>query len=593
MRCSFSTLANWSVDRTSTGLLFALGVLGLMAVAPASAAEPFRYFVGKEVVVAQVTSTTKVTREITTLKDGARKSCAITHVIRPPGGAPDQAANPELCITERTATNREGTVVTKLVPDPALAFDLTIPGKAFTDDTVTIELRDGMLLQSINLQSTGRAGEVITSIARFAGMFFGGLPAIVARGLGPPPPPVAASTPQKQVSTCDPFVRPLVDQPDVVRLWLWESQTHCDRWRAILSLQESRRMLLQDRQSIEHQIRGATGAELKLLLDKLAPIETAIKKNEATLQVEQESFTEELEAFTAGAGLGSTSSTQTYDQVLDLADLPAPTGLSPGMALATVDTVSQKFSDQAKQLWQQARLVVTFEPIVAVKCPLSVTTPGKSDRDEVNIHFRQGTPARMRVFLGDEPPDPAQHQLHVVGDRFDNYIHPCQPVSAMTFSRSAWSKRELSLTFDERGRPLKLARASASDVAAIAASASAAASALRDEVASTLSKTVEAQANRRKLDMNALTRQIEQEKGELELLNAQLARDAAATNFDVLLKQKVAAAKLESSQAELAVDVADSTSEQREQIEQLKIQIALLAQQLELVKAEQALQKAR
>lgn len=545
---------------------------------PAASTPPpnLRYHVGREVVVVQVTSTVKTTRKIETLRGDDRSRCVERH-----SGDP----NPELCMTVTTTTTREGAVNTKLVPDPKLGADLSTGNKAFTDDAMTVELRDGMLLHSINAQSTGRAGEVIVSIAKFAGFLFGA-PGLLAT--------VAPQAPEPRVvSNCSPFTRPLADQPDTVRLWLWENQMHCDRWNEIRALQKARDALIVDRTALEHDIRGATGPELKLLLDKLKPVEEAIKKAEADLKPRQDAFNTQLETFAAALQLGTSPSTQSYDQVIDLSELPKPQGLSPGQTESAADQVATTFTDAAKELWKQARLIVTLDPALANPCAPAPSIPAVTgDKNDVRIYFRQGAPARMRVFIADQTSDPAS-KLRVVGDRFDNFVNSCLPVSMMTFSRSIWTSRELSLTFDDRGRPVKLVRTSKSDAAAIAASVSSATTAFRDEITATVGKVVELQSNRRKIDMDDLTRRLEQAKGEKDLLDAQLALDTANTNFDAALKQKHATATLDALKAELALASAQSTAEQTQQIELLKLAVTRINQELELIKAQQALDKAR
>jgi hypothetical protein len=558
------------------GELLALILVGCGQAISAGAQPPnFRYYIGKEVVVVQVTTTVKKARRIETLRGDDRSRCIEKHG--------DPAPDPELCLTDTTTTTREGAVNTKLVPDPKLGADLNAAGKAFTDDAITVELRDGMLLHSINAQSTGRAGEVIVSIAKFAGFLFGA-PGLLA-SVTPPAAPVRA------VSTCNPFTRPLADQPDTVRLWLWENQTQCERWNEIRTLQKAREALIVDRTALEHDIRGATGTELKLLLDKLKAVEDAIKRVDADLKPRQDAFNTQFETFAATLQLGSSSSTQSYDQVLDLSELPLPAGLSAGQSEAQADQVATKFSDAAKELWKQARLIVTLNPAFSSQCETPPSIP-PGDKNDVRVYFRQGAPARMRAFIADQTSDPAS-KLRVVGDRFDNFVHSCLPVSAMTFSRSVWTSRELSLTFDDRGRPVKLVRTSKSDAAAIAASVSSATTAFRDEITATVGKVVELQSNRRKIDMDDLTRRLERAKGEKDLLDAQLAFDTASTNFDAALKQKQATATLDALKAELALASAQSTAEQTQQIELLKLAVTRINQELELIKAQQALDKAR
>jgi hypothetical protein len=549
----------------------------------ASAAEPLRYFVGKEILLVQVSKTTRTTRRIETLKGDSVGRCAIRHA-----GAGEPAV--ELCVTESAVTTREGVISTRLVPDPRLSADVSLAGKPLTDDQTTIEWRDGMLLHSLNAQSTGRAGDIVTAIARFAGLVIG------APGLLPTGRTTGPTAETRPVGTCNPFERPMTDQPDVLRLWLWENQEQCERWRETRRRQGARESLLDDRAALEHEIKGATAPELKLLVDKLAKVEGAIKKADSDLKARNEAFDAGLDAFAASLRLGVASTSRSYDQVLDLRDLPEPSGLSAGLDESTAGAAVRSFSDAARQLWDEARLIVTFDPVVPASCDPGPQVPGNGaagDKNVVTIYFRQGQPARMRAFIADQASDPVTPRLRVIADRFDNFVHGCLPVSAMSFSRSAWASRELSVTFDDRGRPVKLVRNSKTDAAAMAAALASSANGFRDELAATVARVADVQANRRKVELDDLTTRIEKTQTEKELLDAQLAVGVAGVNYDTALKQKQASAALDLLKADLALATAQATAEQARQIDALKAAIALVNQQIDLIKAQQALERVK
>jgi hypothetical protein len=197
----------------------------------------------------------------------------------------------------------------------------------------------------------------------------------------------------------------------------------------------------------------------------------------------------------------------------------------------------------------------------------------------------------MRVLIADQADDSKEAKLRNVADRFDNFVHPCLPVSSMMFKRSAWADREITLTFDEKGRPVKLDRISKSDAAAIAASLSTAATTFRDELAATVSKSAEILTNRRKLELDNLTTKLERLKLEKDGLDAQLALDASGANFDAALKQKQAGAAMQQLEAEMALAAAQANADQKQQIDALKVSVEQIKQQIELVKAQQELDK--
>lgn len=591
---------------------------------PAKPAHPFRYYIGHEVVVVDVTLTAKTTRKIETLSGTALARCLATHTRRStpaapataaPGTAPAAAApaasaasvpaDPDLCVTQTTVTTREGTTASKLVPDPNVHADIRLGSSGWTDDELTIELREGMLLGSINAKSTGRAGEVIASIAKFAGVLMGGIPGLAATSGTPPARPAIAG------STCDPFVKPYGDLPDPTRLVLWERQQLCEQYDTIRQLQKAGDALVADRLKLEHDIRGATDQELKLLLKKLETVQAAIELGQENLAPRVKQLQTQLEAFVTALDLGTTTATRRHNQVLDLSELSplSKADKTPffvhGMTEAAAESViltRPEFKPSVRKLWEAAKLIVTLDPMAPITCspdgkPVPVPAP-PTDNKQLQIAFRQGAPARLTVFLADQAGDPAAgpsanppSTLRVVADRFDNVVHRCSPVTSVIFKRSAWAKRELSLTFDEKGRPVRLQRVAASDFAAMAAAAASGATALRDEIKTTVAAGVEITENRNKIELAELTARLDRVKKEKEVLDAQLALQVAGAGFDTSLRQQAATNELNRLQAEITLANAESTANQRALLEQLKLQLDLVKQELEVLKAQAEIAK--
>jgi hypothetical protein len=77
----------------------------------------------------------------------------------------------------------------KLVADLTAGFRrLNVPGKALADVKISVELRDGGLLKSLNAGSQGRAGDVIIGIAKLAGtVLSGGMAMLASDGSKPEP----------------------------------------------------------------------------------------------------------------------------------------------------------------------------------------------------------------------------------------------------------------------------------------------------------------------------------------------------------------------------------------------------------------------
>ena len=129
-----------------------------------------------------------------------------------------------LCVEEHQAVTRTVDARLKLVPDIKSGVKrLAVQGKALADVKLSVELRDGALLKSLNSTSQGRAGDVIVGIAKLAGTILsGGVTAMFAQGAAPPKP-----------TKCNPFVPPFTDLPDNMRLLLSRNESACTAWGAM------------------------------------------------------------------------------------------------------------------------------------------------------------------------------------------------------------------------------------------------------------------------------------------------------------------------------------------------------------------------
>jgi hypothetical protein len=572
--------------------LILAGVLSVGASGGADSLPTLNYYLGRDVVVVDLTTTVTTTRRIvdTTVAD----DCTVRH------GKPDakgvmQPVAHELCVTDKDPTTvREGGAQLKLVPVLKLGVPLNSSSGVMTDDQQTVQLRDGMMLDSINVSSIGRAGDVLMSIGKFAGVLLGGLsPFNRAAAL---PPTVLT------VSSCDPFDPRYKDLPDTARLWIWENARACEQWKQIVKLDEARKARIDDRTALEKEIRGATPAELKQIYAHLDGINDAVDRLDTELKAFREAFDKPFAAFSDGLHLGAVSETSHHNRVLELTDLTPGAGFDVGMNAAQVDDQLKKAgaSDVVTKLWAASRLLITLDSSLPAKCAEVSSVPANpDDKKYVQIAFRQGTPARVRVMIldqqrldGDKPDEPVPQRLRVAADQWENVVHPCTPVGATLFSRSAWAKREISFTFDDKGRPQKVERVSGSTALALATSLSGAATNLRDELAATMSKATQVESDRRTLELNDLTTRLERLKKEKDVFDAQLQLDSAGANRETSLKQQQATAEMAQLQAEISLKAAQDMKDQATELDRVKTALELLKQQLELLKAQQALQAA-
>jgi hypothetical protein len=564
---------------------------------------PFKYYVGKEVLLVEVTTIEKVTRAIEVVpREDAQKRCDQFHLL------PDSQRN-DLCVTSTPITLREARLSAKLVPDPSLGSFVAPQTAAMTDTGTTLELGDGMLLRSINLTSTGRAGEIVTFIAKFAGTIVG-LPNILGGASGlrnsllqnqlfrqgiidEKGNPTGTRKGRAVTAKCDPFAKPYADQPDPIRLYLWENTTACQNFNRILEIQEVREDLITSKLTLDRKLITVTSNEFEALKKLLDQTQASIDTKDKDLKERHKLFTTQSDMFVKTLNLGTESKTTTYGQTLELSKLPVSTGFSDQMTeVAAEAQITSLANGPITTLWNGGKVVVTYDPIDAACSDSSgKELPAGVTKDKaVNIYFRQGRPARLRAFISDKPDPTKDAVLRAVEDRFDTFVDSCGLISQLTFTKSAWSKRDFTLEFDAKGRPKKLVHTSTASVAALASTVAASATAFRDELGTTLTKAVEIQENRRKLALDDLNTQIAKVKAEKDLLDAQLSLDAAAINIETVLKQKEADARLVRLNSELALANAEATRSQNEEIAHLKVAIEAINQQMALLSAKTELE---
>ena len=551
------------------------------------ASADLNYYIPKDVLVVTSTTTVTTTRKVEELSGAQTKQCLTGHGVPLPGQTDLQQVARELCLTSTPATTRDGVVALQLVPDLRLGVALSSKGGGLMDDSQSVQLTDGMLLKGLNLSSVGRAGETLTSIARFVGAVAGILPIVGIAAQAPPPPLVP-------VSDCDPFSKDLRDLAASTRLWLWEHQARCDDWKRISRLSDSHDSLVNNRVELDKQVQSADKPALETLLKKVDALNDEIGKLEKEIKSRQDAFNQLLAANLQELNLGAKSESRQISRVLELYDLPKSDTLHAGDT--TVDVSG--FPKATRDLWTDAGIIAALDG--GQTCPDgSIKVPDNPASDKsVTVAFRQGMPVRLTVFVMDQQPEPGGQassiaRLRRVSDQWQNVMHPCLPVNTMTFSKSAWAKRSMAVTFDDRGRPQKVDWSSDSNVAAVAASLANSAKALRDEYAETVNKGVQIQTDRRALQLNDLTARLERLQKQKAILDTQLQVDATGLNREASLKQQQAAADLAELQAQINLQNAQATADQNQQIDQMKVAIDLLKQQLALLQAQQDLDKAR
>jgi hypothetical protein len=216
---------------------------------------------------------------------------------------------------------------------------------------------------------------------------------------------------------------------------------------------------------------------------------------------------------------------------------------------------------------------------------------GKSDDQKVNqnsLFYRQSIPMKINFLSIDDT-----FSLQTIFSDVQDILHPEMPTYPFAFSPNVFSSKNLSIKFDERGRPVLLGQTSTSSAKNIAASLEESLKAARDEYAESLKKITEIQESQRKIKLDDLLSKIEKINKEKELLDAQLNLEGETASYSLRLKQKQLEAEKAAVDTELQLEILQATKEQSIETAKLKTELEMLNKEIELLKAKLALEEAK
>lgn len=475
---------------------------------------------------------------------------------------------------------RAGTLAVRSMADPTAApYTLDVAGGRLRDTSIGIEVSSAGILRSVSPSSTGRAGEVVQAVSKFAGTALSMVSGLPFLGLTLDPNKhigLSKTGPLTLALECDPFESPVSTMPLRVRAFVSESEEGCGLLLEILQREAALKQHEDQRLGLELQLDTTDDANLPKLKGRIQAVKVAIKSTQNELSARQARFAALLDAFVADKRLGVVTEVAEFATVLQLDELPpAPSELA-------------RFS-KAKAFFEQTGLLISMVALGAPPRTPASFVPVKG-KNTVRIHYRQSEPRRVRVEATTEV-KPALAQLKLLSEFLVDVILPGAAIQYVDFESSAWAQRNLALTFDDRGRPVRLERSGTSAGAAIAVAVSHATRTVRDEYATGLAKIADIQATQQKLETGAVNSQIEALKKKKELLDARLAVEGSASNFQTMLEQQQLQADIALLQARQTQSTALGTASQQLEIETLKLQLEQLKVQVDILKAQQEFER--
>jgi hypothetical protein len=515
----------------------------LAAAAPCAAQPDARYLVPKDVLVVDVTVTTQTNKQ---LVEG-------NGIVAP---------------VAATTVKREGTATLLAVGDTNQVVNVHLKNSGLSDTSFALEFAPNGLLTSINASSKGRLGEILGSVFKFAGTVL----SVISPGF-------AGGVP------CD---RPAPAAPLDLRYFVQQNPQGCDAWKALGEAETRLENAVQALAALQDQI-VTPATRPSDLAARITLQRAAVKDAQLHLASRQDALAKSLEAFLKSQSIGPGTPVSARTRViLELDELPRDGAITEGMDDAAAQAALTATKSMAN-LYKSTGVVATLGTSGHERLPAPL--PDDASGKTVTVCHRPTTPLRLRLFV--KVKREGKETLQQTVDSIENVLHPFVPSACTSFKASSLGERKLALTMDDKGRLKRVERSGTSDVAALTASLSVAAAALRDEYAASLKKLEEVQTSSRNLKLGDLTTEADRLKKEKAVLDAKLDLDAGSANYDAVLSQRRLAADLAALQADVNLANAEDTREQRLEIERLKADIELMQKTMDLMRAEQELLKLR
>ena len=497
----------------------------------------------------------------------------------------------------------------KAVADPAETYFLNLLPEKTRDSTLGVHVSPGGLLESINITSDGRGGDILKSIGRLTGT-------VVSLTTGPLMSTElsndgAMKILDEELLLCDqPTAPDVVVLPIETRAMLVEWDAACLVFRRMQVREKEISTIDETIAQLTRQLPQATGDAVK---DLKARIELAQSQRDQRTKVVTEQATHLqglLAEYRRQRKLGSKVTTESFEFVFDMDKLvpikdvsSAPTNGALRLAL--------KNRPQALDALDAAGIVLAaeFVPAQSETGPIgegkptstSVTAP---KQPQVKIFYRQ--PRRLRLTLYLTQPTASEGDAEQP-ERRDKAIAPVKPGTTqiadvilpatepdfVEFESRAFGNGKLALKFNAGGRPTQIDQNSTASVAAALGAIDTATGAAFDAFNETTKKLTEVQDNRRKLSLSDLETRLARLKKEKEVLDAEGGLDAGRLTAANSLRQQQIASDLATLQAEIGLATVQANQQAQLETATMKAQIEKLTQELALLKAQLELAKAK
>lgn len=360
------------------------------------------------------------------------------------------------------------TVTVLYVPDTRAFYALRLEPGRTSDDRLVVETYGNGLLKSINMESAGQEGPIVTKTLEAAANIAGFLVGLADRGTD------AARAFACKKLQADPSAAkfPCEDLEGLPMQTLYFLAANAEGRKLFLRGHELDRVVRarrKAREEVDDRIAAADGKELAVLESKRALLEASVRAAQDEHKEVRVVFEAGLRAFAEEQRFAPESITRDVVRVFDVAEIPDDAALPEGTKSA--DVPAKLVNHPAMlELWNGARfaLALTPERGAAAESP---TSAAPDEEAEGRVFYRPSRAATLRLLSQGKIADSSEQHVgeafegvRIVDARRIDVMDPREPPATVSFDPAAFAERRLALVFDTKGRLVRFSQSSSSSL---------------------------------------------------------------------------------------------------------------------------------
>jgi len=472
------------------------------------------------------------------------------------------------------------------VPDTSDSYILDLRPGGASEDTLAVQVSASGLLRSINVNSVGRAGEILLNVFKVIGSV-----GAIAQGLTGVTPAVATDLVENAIQRGkmkkESAEKAIEDLPPKVAFFLQQTPSAWALLDKVLDLENRISEKTKDLHDLQWKLGDVTKEQLEVVQGKVALLKGTIEDLRQQREAARGAFEARLADFEREKGLGVTQHTRRVRHVLELTDLPLLGTINPPVSPPQARTALSN-RNRALALFDETYLIVEIDGAPAP--PAGRGDASRPRSRDGKVYYRPPSQVVLRILARSKAPregvQGAPDEIVHMEDRVESVLHPHGSAMILDFRPNAFATRNMVLGFDENGRLVSLQRSSTSAVEAATGAVANALTAALDQYDQTLGKINDIHVKQRTLATADLETQLAVLQKRKDLLDARLSLEGATANYDLILEKKKLEAELDRLRSEVALNSEQGTAD-------LKTQLALEEARLQLVQKQADLSAAQ